>query len=364
MRTLPLEPLQLRLKLTLDWARAIEKAYVDVSRGMLLNLERSEVFTGINQQVKLLAHLLNQFRGRDMKISEEMLFQSLCDAYSFYPRNEQITGLLRYIWMLHNKDAYIQLYNDANRSNLFVHISCQKRIPKAAASVESFGSPLSDEAHIIVVGSATYQQPGLSFDYSNGVLTIPVTDWYEGLYQKTFYTFTLLSSLLNYERLFKLDDDVLMLNRNTLSKAIEKLKATSCGYAGSTTMNSSGHSLFNGWHINKCHNKAFEKRGISHFATTSYAMGGLGYQLSHRSTRLIRTRFLANPLLYGKPQHVLPEDELLGLMLGSENILCKEMPTAQLGLRVESGVPKENKTTDEFTIIRERFEKLIAQPCD
>lgn len=184
MTDLPLEALEARLSLTLDWALAVQQAYGEASRGLQqLNPDRSELFMGINRQLGLLGDLRAQLReaSRDSTLtpSDEDIFACLCDAYSFYPANHQTVALLRYLWTLQNADSYLRLANEASKSILFVHISCQKRVHKAAASVASFGSPAADEAHLIVLGSPSQPAPGLAFGYRDGVLTIPVSDWYE-----------------------------------------------------------------------------------------------------------------------------------------------------------------------------------------
>jgi hypothetical protein len=344
MTPLPLEPIAARLSLTFDWARSVQQAYGEACRGLQqLNPQSSEVFMGINRQVQLLSDLEAQLHGAVIDHSRapsgEELFASLCDAYSFYPGNQQIVALLRYIWTLANAESYLHLAREASKPLLFVHISCEKRVHKAAASVASFGPPANNEAHLIVVGRPSQPTPGLIFDYRDGVLTIPVGDWYESHYQKTFYTYALLTTLLDFERIFKLDDDVSMISREALDEAISELQQRNCHYAGTLGSCSARFWEYNGWHVNKCHNKTFESRGISTLSTCRYAQGGLGYQLSYRAASVIRDCFLANPMFYGEPRYSLLEDAMIGLMLNSENIYFQERGSAQLGLQIENETP-------------------------
>jgi hypothetical protein len=366
MSPLPLEPIAARLSLTLDWARSVQQAYGEACRGLRkLNPQGSEMFMGINRQVQLLGDLQTQLHGavsdNSRAPSDEELFASLCDAYSFYPGNQQIVALLRYIWALTNAESFLHLARQCSKPLLFVHISCQKRVHKAAASVASFGPSAAGEAHLIVVGKASQRTPGLTFDYRDGVLTIPVSDWYESHYQKTLYTYALLTTLLDFERLFKLDDDVSMLSREALDKGIAELRLRNCHYAGSMATCSARFSDYKGWHVNKCHDKAFERRGISTFTSGSFAMGGLGYHLSYRAARVIRDCFLANPMFYGEPRYALMEDAMVGLMLKSENIYCRNRGSAHLGLQIEhethrTGEPQRN----EFELLYGRIGRLLA----
>lgn len=366
MTHLPLDPIAARLSLTLDWARAVQQAYGEACRGLRqLNPQGSEMFMGINRQVALLTDLQADLQAPPgdpaAGLSGEELFGRLCDAYSFYPGNHQIVALLRYIWSLANAESALRLAGEANKPILFVHISCQTRVHKAAASVASFGPPAADEAHLIVVGRPTQPTPGLAFDYRDGVLTIPVSDWYESHYQKTLYTFALLATLLDFERLFKLDDDVSMLSREALAGAIAQLRRSDCHYAGTMATCSARNSDYKGWHINKCHDKAFERRGIAHFSSGSFAMGGLGYHLSQRAARVIRDCFLANPMLYGQPRFALLEDAMIGLMLNSEAIHCQHRPSAALGLQIEHEKRQADApVANEFELLNQRISQLLA----
>jgi hypothetical protein len=373
MTPLQLEPIAARLSLTLDWARSVQQAYGEACRDLRqLNPQGSEMFMGINRQVQLLTDLHAQLcgivRGTSRATTEssrapsgEELFASLCDAYSFYPGNQQIVALLRYIWTLANAESFLELAREASKPLLFVHISCQKRVHKAAASVASFGPPAADEAHLIVVGRPSQPTPGLIFDYRDGVLTIPVSDWYESHYQKTLYTYGLLTTLLDFERLFKLDDDVSMLSRKALDGAIAELRLRNCHYAGSMATCSARFSDYKGWHVNKCHDKAFERRGISIFSSGSFAMGGLGYHLSYRAARVIRDCFLANPMFYGEPRYALMEDAMVGLMLNSENIHCQNRGSAHLGFRIEDETCRTGETLrNEFELLYGRIGRMLA----
>ena len=366
MNPLPLDPIAARLSLTLDWARSVQQAYGEACRDLRqFNPQGSEMFMGINRQVQLLGDLQTQLHeavsDNSRAPSDEELFASLCDAYSFYPGNQQIVALLRYIWALTNAESFLHLARQCSKPLLFVHISCQKRVHKAAASVDSFGPSADGEAHLIVVGQASQRTPGLTFDYRDGVLTIPVSDWYESLCQKTLYTYALLTTLLDFERLFKLDDDVSMLSRETLDRGIAELRLRNCHYAGSMATRSGRFSDdYNGWHVNKCHDKAFERHGVSTFSS-GYAMGGLGYHLSYRAARVIRDCFLANPMFYGEPRYALMEDAMVGLMLKSENIYCRNRGSAHLGLQIEhetrrTGEPQRN----EFELLYGRIGRMIA----
>lgn len=367
-----LKPLESRLALTLEWAHTIEQTFVEACRGMtLINPDKSEMFMGIRRQVELLTILLKQVRAcqagsfahaSNAIISEQQLFGALCNAYSFYPANQQILGLLRYIWIFQNRESFLRLANDANRGIIYVHLSCQMRLNRATDSVESFGHPRSDECHLIVVGNPDKQAPGFSFHYQDGILRLPVSDWYESLYQKSLYSIAFLATLLDFERLFKLDDDVFMLDRKSLDKGIKKIRARGSNYAGSIATNTILHCDFKGWHVNKCHDKAFESQGLSHCSSGEFAEGGLGYQLSHRSARVITDAFISNPMLYGKPCHVLPEDSLIGTILSSANIYCDRISTNAFGLQIKSQKTNLSEEGSSQYEICKRVHRILAQP--
>ncbi|WBU62375.1 glycosyltransferase family 2 protein [Paracoccus albus] len=248
--------------------------------------------SGPQQQIKYLKRL----RERDIT-PQELLndFSSLRDTFSLFPRNDAFRDFLAALLRSEFHDACATLERDCRDRIVVLHVTCAPRMGKAMKSVQSFGQ---DDRffHVVAVGQSglqTEQHTPLHLSYEDGVLTIPVPDSYEALHRKVFYAFTLIDLITSPRMILKLDDNLLLNNRDDLLRVLDRIETEDIAYAGRQVGDRFHEKQWHGWHIGKCANGDIERRGYQFPLPTKYAAGGYGYVLNRRGMSACTYMYLA-----------------------------------------------------------------------
>lgn len=219
-------------------------------------------------------------------------FSRLRDIYSLFPRNQAVRQLIEALLRVENPLSCRQLEAAISGKTIVLHLSCAKYMARAQASVASF--PPSDRfAHLVVVGDAG---PGdaasLSFEYSDGILRVPVPDDYEHLHQKMFHALFILSSL-QAGMLVKVDDSLHCADWGLFTETVDRFHQENHAAAGRVVGSRTHERQWHGWHLGKCRNPDIEQRGYQFPLPRDYPAGGYGYTLSRQALEACSYAYLA-----------------------------------------------------------------------
>lgn len=325
------------LSYQIDWVQYIS-LHIDASTHGLsaLTFERGEIKSGIKRQLEILSDLSSALLTQDplkpslSSVSEHQLFVECCRAFSFFPGNWYLLEFFRYLWSLFSSHSLLELINATKSKFTFLHISCAARLKQAFESVKSFGSPITNQRHLVVVGSDSADHLGFSFSFQNGLLRIPVGDAYELHYQKTLYLYSLLGVMSTTSYVVKLDDDLWLSSRPLLESALQSICNDKIDYAGSL-LRPSANPVYQGWHIGKCNDSAFEMHSLPP-CMAPYMAGGSGYVLSRKALGLVGTHFLSAASLYLPQSLPLMEDQLVGSILYAKSVHTQQLSPQAMGL--------------------------------
>lgn len=268
-------------------------------------------------------------------------FSELRDMFSLFPRNDAVRKLVDGILRIQSAKSWETLDRDIGDRTLILHVSCVKYLSRAQASIASF-PPSERFVHLIVIGndSSVPGEATLSFDYSDGLLEVPVPDDYEHLHQKIFHALFVLSTTCA-DVVVKIDDSLHCADWKTFGETLDRFRLEGHAAAGRVVGSLTHPGQWHGWHIGKCRNPGIEARGYQFPLPREYPAGGYGYILSRRSVDACAYMYLAMKAFF-EISAVGLEDAYVGHALYAANLtphslFSEEHLRALPGLRSTEG---------------------------
>lgn len=309
----------------LEGIRTAVKREVEIERASIVGLSSlriPEMVAGKRSQLHMIERMCRRLERhhRDLLQHNEgsknqpfRIFDQLRDCYSLNPADSGFLGAFRSLAMDLSGACLAQFQELITGKHVVAHVSCD---PKARAAHESLASFLpfqAQEVHLVVTGNPqarrfSHCSPGMVLRGQR--LQIDAADNYEGHCCKVMLLYTLLHLFGPPKGVFKLDDDIHLLNRYRFNKAIADIMKANTDYAGYAIKPNA--STFNhGWHIGKCEERRFDSFGHQYPFPQVYAKGGDGYYLSAAGLALLAKDFLAKRRFYASVPML--EDVAVGL---------------------------------------------------
>lgn len=277
-------------------------------------------------------------------------FAKLRDLASLYPENRHLLTFLRRLLELKQADAVHELREDLAGKRILLHLSCIARLKNAQASRKSFEGFDNAVQSLIVVGETTLNSSEcdqLGFRYCQGVLYVPVSDHYEHLSSKLFYTLLLLNLILEPAQLVKLDDDLRLDDESVFGDYLNELQRQQIAYAG-WRVALPHHKQWHGWHVGKCSEPMLDQRGYQYPLPSSYAAGGFGYVLGRQGLEACAAMFLGMRSFFEQPCVQL-EDAFVGMAIEQRGLslrACNHMRKTPLSVS-DAALPGLRRVTKD-----------------
>lgn len=325
------------LALALDYTERLEQGTLEAQQGLELP---GEMLQGLIQQRHRLAVLSQLFerehRGQqDAGPIDRWLFDRLRDLWSLHPQNSAFQALMARLFLVLNGEPIQRLRQDLQGQWLVAHVSCQPRVDRAQASVESFPADTPGLRHLIVVGDPDHQAGGFLVDYDGTCLKLSCRDDYEGHCEKCLHLYGLLAWTAAPALLYKLDDDVALSRWDDFRAHLEDLQGAGAVYAGHVVAGSPNHRKFwHGWHLQKCRDAALESMGYQAPIASAYAEGGFGYALAPAALDALAYAYFTHRAFL-ESFTILYEDATVGLFLELAKIPLQAVYPPQTGLMSE-----------------------------
>ena len=235
-------------------------------------------------------------------------FSRLRDLSSLFPANLAFLDFLTSLLFIADPSKCRSLQSYASGETLVLYLSCAKNIKFAKKSAASFER--SGYKSLIVVGGISGYPNTLGFDFSNGVLSLPVPDDYEFLGSKMFYASLILSFFLNLRCVVKVDDDICLHDPLKFSIFAQSFMDSGSDVSG-RMLSSNFTEQCHGWHINKCSSESYNNKGYQYPMPSVYPSGGFGYLLSRKAINSMASMYLNMPAFFDASSVQL-EDVFLG----------------------------------------------------
>jgi hypothetical protein len=251
-------------------------------------------------------------------------FAKLRDIASLYPENPHFFAFLRRVLEIKQADDTRKLRQDLEGKQILLHFSCMARVPLAKRARQSFVEVDSSIQSLIVIGDPTLGSPEcsqLNFRYHQGVLHVPVSDHYEHLASKLFYTLMILQLLVAPTQLVKLDDDLHLDDKAMFVSYLTELQDQQTAYAG-WQVALPHHQQWHGWHVGKCNDLMLNQRGYQYPMPKQYAAGGFGYVLGQKGLEACSSMFMGMRSFF-EQSSVQLEDAFVGIAIEQRGLSLK-----------------------------------------
>lgn len=224
-------------------------------------------------------------------------FSSLRDTYSLFPKNASFRNLIGSLINSGNASASIRLAHDCRDRIVILHVTCEKYVDRAIASVNSFLSETEGKYHHIIAKGKPSKKckaaTPMTFEYDGLFLTVPVSDSYEALHKKVFHSLMAINFASTPRMVVKLDDDLHLDNIEILDRTLEGIASTGSQYSGREVGARVHADQWHGWHIGKCSSVDIESRGYTYPLPRAYAAGGYGYVLGSQALDAATNMYLS-----------------------------------------------------------------------
>ena len=150
----------------------------------------------------------------------------------------------------------------------------------------------------------------LGFEFSNGILSLPVPDDYEFLGSKMFYASLILSFFSLSRCVVKVDDDICLDDPLRFSHFVQSFMDSDFDVSG-RMLTSNFSNQCHGWHINKCSSDAYNNKGYQYPMPSAYPSGGFGYLLGRKAIDSMASMYINMPAFFDSSSVQL-EDVFLG----------------------------------------------------
>jgi hypothetical protein len=199
--------------------------------------------------------------------------------------------------------------------------TCDANKQKMAAIKNSWYTDLKNYGYQCYFLKA--QQGITETQINDSTITVPCSDFYEGLILKLLLSFKFVDNLLDFKYIYKIDDDC-YLNVELLTKEILP-QITNMLFMGFNIINTIGYTE----HYGKCHNTIYEKPYVSSTSLKSYPHGGCSYFIA---------RSLISKITYYIPEFssefaqgkFLPEDVRISEVLVQNSVLAQQLNVSSI----------------------------------
>ena len=235
-------------------------------------------------------------------------FGRLRDISSLFPANLSFHQFLSALLSIYDPNRCYALESYASGEPLVLYLSCAKNLAIAQESASLFES--SGYKSIIVVGGISGYPNAFDFDFSRGILSLPVPDSYEFLGSKMFYASLVLSLFSKSNCIVKVDDDITLEDSEKFSTFVQRFIDSGSDVCG-RILTSNFFEQCHGWHIDKCSSSYLNKKGYQYPMPASYPSGGFGYVLSGKAISSMAAMYL-NMASFFDSSSVQLEDVFIG----------------------------------------------------